>query len=118
MAEAELHALRSNSLVERAIDAIETIITLGEPVDCRGVAKRLGTSARTLQRRLRELDVSFLDLRDRARARIVTKVAGGLRPPGSMLLTDALGYSEPSATYRALKRLRASSAGGRRVARA
>ncbi len=66
------------------------------------VARRLGTTSRSLQRRLRDEGTSFHDLRERVRAALSeTYLRDGLTAGEVAFL---LGYSEPSAFFRAFRR--------------
>jgi AraC-like DNA-binding protein len=67
-----------------------------------GVAKRLGMTARSLQRRLQDEGVSFQTLRDETRRSLADRYLGeGLSLAEISFL---LGFSEPSAFFRAFKR--------------
>jgi AraC-like DNA-binding protein len=67
-----------------------------------GVAKRLGLTARSLQRRLGEEGTSFQGLRDETRQRLADRYLGeGL---SIAEISFMLGFSEPSAFFRAFKR--------------
>ncbi len=67
-----------------------------------GVAKRLGMTARSLQRRLQDEGVSFQTLRDDTRRTLADRYLGeGLSLAEISFL---LGFSEPSAFFRAFKR--------------
>jgi AraC-like DNA-binding protein len=67
-----------------------------------GVAKRLGMTARSLQRRLQDEGVSFQTLRDETRRTLADRYLGeGLSLAEISFL---LGFSEPSAFFRAFKR--------------
>lgn len=67
-----------------------------------GVAKRLGMTARSLQRRLQDEGVSFQTLRDETRRALADRYLG----EGMSLaeISFLLGFSEPSAFFRAFKR--------------
>jgi AraC-like DNA-binding protein len=67
-----------------------------------GVAKRLGMTARSLQRRLQDEGSSFQALRDETRRALADRYLGeGLSVAEISFL---LGFSEPSAFFRAFKR--------------
>lgn len=67
-----------------------------------GVAKRLGITARSLQRRLQDEGASFQTLRDETRKTLANRyLAEGLSLAEISFL---LGFSEPSAFFRAFKR--------------
>lgn len=66
------------------------------------VAKALGTTARSLQRDLREEHTTFQELRDQVRQELADRYIGqGLSLAETSFL---LGFSEPSAFFRAFKR--------------
>lgn len=67
------------------------------------IASRMGTSARALQRRLREFGTSISQLADDVRrARACDAIVDGNIPIKE--IADTLGFSEPSAFHRAFKR--------------
>jgi len=67
-----------------------------------GVARRLGMTARSLQRRLQDEGTSFQSLRDETRRTLADRYLGqGLSVAEISFL---LGFSEPSAFFRAFKR--------------
>jgi AraC-like DNA-binding protein len=66
------------------------------------MAKRLGLTARSLQRRLQDEGTSFQALRDETRRSLADRYLGqGLSVAEISFL---LGFSEPSAFFRAFKR--------------
>jgi len=67
------------------------------------VARDLGTSRRTLQRRLASAGVSYQDLLDEARREAAERYLSE-SPLSIAELAYLLGYSEPSAFHRAFKR--------------
>lgn len=67
------------------------------------VAKRLGTSARTLQRRLSELDTSHADLLDEARTELARRYLGE-RSLSIAEVAFLLGYADVPTFHRAFKR--------------
>ena len=71
-------------------------------LDLEQVAEKLGTTARTLQRRLRDEQTSFQKLRDGLRYR---QAQAMLRDPACDVATIAatLGFSEPTTFHRAFK---------------
>jgi AraC-like DNA-binding protein len=74
-----------------------------EPISLSRVARRLGTSARTLQRRLSEDGVSFADVVDSARKlRACTLLQGWTHSIAA--ITFLVGFSEQSAFTRAFRR--------------
>jgi AraC-like DNA-binding protein len=66
-------------------------------------AKRLGTSSRTLRRRLQDEGTSFHQVLDRARCELAKRYLADLRMPVGEI-GFLLGFSEPSAFHRAFKR--------------
>jgi AraC-like DNA-binding protein len=66
------------------------------------VAKQLGMTARSLQRRLKDEGSSFQDLRDEARRRLADRYLGESHSMSE--ISFLLGFSEPSAFFRAFKR--------------
>jgi len=89
-------------LAERVLDILRYGSELGAN-DADEVAHRLGMSARSLQRRLRERGLSLSQLQDEARKQIACTA---LRRPEAPIkdLAARLGFSEPSAFHRAFKR--------------
>lgn len=84
--------------VRRAISA-----TLGqEDVPLESVARRLGMTGRSLQRHLKEEGTSFQQVRDAMRLELAERYLG----KGMSLaeISFLLGFSEPSAFFRAFKR--------------
>ena len=67
-----------------------------------GVAKRLGMTARSLQRRLQDEGKSFQALRDETRKALADRYLGEGLSLGE--ISFLLGFSEPSAFFRAFKR--------------
>lgn len=93
---------REDSLVER----VRTLLTdelSGGDASLDAIAERLGMSARTLQRRLRELGTSQQELLDEMRRHLAMRY---LREPEMAVCEVAylLGFSESSAFHRAFKR--------------
>jgi AraC-like DNA-binding protein len=108
----ELLRARAESLLaqrrsdDRLPDRILDILRYGadlNAVDIDEVAHRLGLSARSLQRRLRERGVSLSTLADQARKEVACR---DLERPEAPIkdLAARLGFSEPSAFHRAFKR--------------
>jgi AraC-like DNA-binding protein len=90
----EVHS-RVEQAVERSLR--------GGPPRLADVARRLGMGERTLQRRLRERDLTFHDVVDQVRERLARQSVAG----GDVTLTEVaflLGYSESSAFVRAFRR--------------
>jgi len=93
-----IHVVRE---VQEALNA-----ALKEPegdLGIEGVARRLYTSPRSLQRHLRQQGCTFQQLLDEARRHRAMEM---LRQPGTTQsqVSEALGFSEPSAFRRALRR--------------
>lgn len=88
----------SREVVERIIERLPD-----GPPSQRQIADALHMSNRTLQRKLREEGVSFLDLLQDTRLQLARKY---LRGPGRSVVETAylLGFSEPSTFSRAFKR--------------
>lgn len=89
-------------LEERVSGAVVEGLAQGD-VTLDSVAKRLAVGARTLQRRLREADVSFAQLVDRERERAARRYVGE-RDVALAEVAFLLGFSQPSAFHRAFKR--------------
>jgi len=102
-AESLLAARQSNDrLPERVLDILRYGHGLVD-VDIDEIARRLGLSARSLQRRLRERGISLSTLHDQARKEIACSTLE--RPEAPIKdLAARLGFSEPSAFHRAFKR--------------
>lgn len=90
------------SLRTRVENAITPRLRHGTP-KIETIAKDLGTSARTLTRRLAELGISFSEILDELRYHLAVQY---LRDGTSTIsqVTWLLGYREPSASVRAFKR--------------
>lgn len=67
------------------------------------IAHRLGTSARTLQRRLRDETTSLSELIDQVRRSVAMHLLSGAET-GIAEVAHATGFSEPAAFHRAFKR--------------
>ncbi|MFI5621861.1 helix-turn-helix domain-containing protein [Nocardioides sp. NPDC051685] len=85
--------------------ALTTAMTRSSPMvtGLSELARLLNVSERTLQRRLRSLNISFRDLRDQARFAIAREALAN----SNVLIADLafrLGYSEPTAFATAFKR--------------
>jgi AraC-like DNA-binding protein len=105
----EAHAARLQARVPdrpalsaRVREALVENLSEGEPEQA-ALARRLGMSERTLQRRLRDEDTTFAALLDEARAGLARAY---LSDPRLAIFEVAylLGYSEPSAFNRAFRR--------------
>lgn len=102
-ADSLLAALPSNDRFEKNLKAALLRSLHEGQATLEAVATRLALSPRTLQRRLREHDLSFQQLLDRSRA----ELARTYLQQGNLSLADIallLGYSEQSAFNRAYKR--------------
>lgn len=71
--------------------------------DIGSIATQLGVSERTLQRRLTDEAQRFSDLQDSVLRERATTLLGNLEYP-LVEVAYTLGFSEPSAFYRAVKR--------------
>lgn len=97
-----LASLAARSYAERVQKVLWEELSEGQPT-IKTVARVLGTSTRTLQRRLREEGVNFADLLDTFRRRM----AGELLQRHDLAVYEVaflLGYSEPSTFFRAFRR--------------
>ncbi len=92
----------ASSLAERVRRAILPLLPQGEPPQDR-IALRLGVSGRTLQRRLRDEGTSFAAVVDGTRRELALLYLG--EPRLSIAeISFQLGYSEPTAFFRAFRR--------------
>ena len=93
---------RPDSIVDRARSLLRTELNGGDP-SLERIAYRLGLSARTLQRRLREQGSSHNELLDQMRRDLALRY---LQEPEMAVCEIAylLGFSESSALHRAFKR--------------
>lgn len=92
----------SSTFVEEVEHAVRQCLLDGEPnVD--GVARRLGTTGRTLQRRLKEDGTTFQQVVDDTRLDVARSM---LADPAVAIaeIGFMLGFSEPSAFHRAFRR--------------
>ena len=97
-----LEHLASSTLVERVQRVLWDQLSEGRPA-LQSVASALGMSARTLQRRLKEEEVSFAERLDTFRERM----AGMLLARRDLAIYEVaflLGYSDPSTFFRAFRR--------------
>jgi len=83
-------------------EAMAAALPRGEP-RLEGVARSLCVTPRTLQRRLRDAGTSFQKLLDHLRYQLALQYLESQRLPTSKLAL-LLGFSEPSAFYRAFRR--------------
>ncbi len=106
--EAHANAMHREQVAAHGLEArvrgvVAQLLRAGEPrLD--QVAKRLGMTARTLQRRLQAETSGFATLVDQARLDLAKRYLGDASLSVSEV-SFALGYSEPSAFARAFKRL-------------
>ncbi len=93
---------REDALADRVRELVADTLRSGTLTQAR-VAKRLALSERTLQRRLRDEGTSFAEIVDETRRALAHDY---LREPGLAMYEIALllGYSEPSAFFRAFRR--------------
>lgn len=97
-----LKSLAARSYAERVQKVLWDEMSEGQPT-IKTVARALGTSTRTLQRRLRDEGVNFAELLDTFRRRM----AGELLQRHDLAVYEVaflLGYSEPSTFFRAFRR--------------
>jgi AraC-like DNA-binding protein/ribosomal protein S6E (S10) len=96
------HTQATERLAERIVEVIKLQLELGAADPAR-LAHRLGMTVRSLQRRLRESSLSLTQLVDGARREVA---CAALRMPEVPIkdIAHRLGFSEPSAFYRAFKR--------------
>jgi len=97
-----LKSLAARSYAERVQKVLWEELSEGQPT-IKTVARALGTSTRTLQRRLRDEGVNFAELLDTFRRRM----AGELLQRHDLAVYEVaflLGYSEPSTFFRAFRR--------------
>jgi AraC-like DNA-binding protein len=92
----------ADSLLERLRQIIAEELQKGVPTADQ-VARRLATSERTLRRRLEQDGTSFRALLDKTRAELADSYVRDKRLPLSEV-AFLVGFSEPSAFYRAFKR--------------
>ncbi len=99
--EAVLDAFLSHSLSRRVVEQIIQQLPDGAPSQA-SVASALNMSSRTLQRRLKDEGITFVELRRETRLRLAYR---HLANPGRSIVEIAylLGFSEPSAFSRAFK---------------
>jgi AraC-like DNA-binding protein len=88
-------------LKRRIIDLVKYRPDLAS-VDAETVARQLGVGPRTLRRRLASLEVSLFELVEQARCDVAREALSGVTPIKE--IAARLGFSEPSAFYRAFKR--------------
>ena len=105
------HVIEGLALGAGAVEEAERALWQGMrtgDVSLEDVASRLAVSSRTLQRRLHSENTSFTDLRDKLRHQLATE----LLADSELSIYEVvylLGYSEPSAFYRAFRRWEGSS---------
>ncbi len=103
-AQESVERMRQPSWESRASDAVHRTIDAAGNLDGSRIARCLGVSFRTLQRRLRDERTTFQTVCDRARC----EIALGLLHEGVAVdeVASRVGYSETSAFYRAFRRWR------------
>lgn len=94
--------LSQQSVVDRARSQVRQVLTQGEPI-LDDVAEKLGMSPSSLQRRLREQNLTFTLLVDKVRCELATHYLQQQQLPISEMAL-LLGYSEVSAFSRAFRR--------------
>jgi AraC-like DNA-binding protein len=108
LAQQEMAALpRSDTFARRAGRLIWNRLSEGQPA-IEDVASELGVSVRTLQRRLREEETTFAEVVEALRK----QMSPALLRDRSLAVYEVaylLGYSDPSAFYRAFRRWHATS---------
>lgn len=108
LAEQELAALPQADTYSRRVGvAVWETLSDGQPAIAQ-IARELGVSTRTLQRRLREEGTTYAEVIDSLRA----QMAPTLLRDGSLAVYEIaylLGYSDPSAFFRAFRRWRGCS---------
>jgi len=92
----------SDPLVRRLRAAIPEVLCRGD-ASLAGIARRMGTSSRTLQRRLQESGVSYTDVVDVVRADLGRRHVLE-RQLSYAQIASLLGFSQPSAFFRAFRR--------------
>jgi AraC-like DNA-binding protein len=107
-----LERLSGASLVQDVRTALAEMLCDGSP-NLRAVAKRLGMSVRTLQRRLEEHDVVFRDLVQEVRRELAERYLAE-RDANLTEVAFLLGYSELSSFDRAFRRWTGSTPVARR----
>lgn len=116
-AEQQLSRLvRGHSVSEQVCTQIEA--RLGEqPVGIDDIARLFNMTARTLQRRLRDEDVTYGDLRDQVRHRVACRLLSEDEVPMDVL-AQRLGFSDTANFYHAFRRWEGQTPGAwRRKAR-
>lgn len=90
------------TIAERVRSLVAELLREGEPSQ-QEIARRLGMSERTLQRRLKDEDRSFADVLDGVRRELAVRYLGD---PDLAIYEVAflLGYAEPSSFHRAFRR--------------
>jgi AraC-like DNA-binding protein len=101
--DALLRRLAPPESVAGRLAAVLATETRSGPPTLEAAAKRLGTSSRTLRRRLKDEGTSFHEVLDRARLELAKRYLKDPRMPLGEI-GFLLGFSEPSAFHRAFKR--------------
>lgn len=111
-----LGALDADSVAQRVRNVLPSTLRQGD-ASVKGVARKLAFSTRSLQRRLMDEGVSFTDLVDEVRREEARRyVAEGRLSLGEIAFV--LGFSQPSAFFRAFKRWTGATPGEFRSGRA
>ena len=110
-----LATLPAVDVVSQTRNAIAAELSVGEAT-MTGVARRLGTSPRTLRRQLKEREASFRDLVEDVRKQRATQLLCGPKLTLEEVALE-LGFSEISAFSRAFKRWFGTTPGAFRTAR-
>jgi AraC-like DNA-binding protein len=92
----------AQSLTDQVLAAIDTCANLGDG-SVEPVARSLGLEARTLQRRLREVDTSYRDLHERYRQTQAARLLEESELPPKEI-AHRLGYANSSSFIRAFRR--------------
>lgn len=101
-ANAQLEALRDETLVRHVKVELDAVLERG-PRDLEAVARRLGMSGRSLQRKLADHQTTFGELLDEVRrAKVMERIDQPAVPLGNIAF--AAGFADHSSLYRAFKR--------------
>ena len=100
--EAQLASMDNGSVAQRLRNVLPGTLRQGD-ASVRALSRKLGLSTRTLQRKLQDEGVSFTDLVDQVRAEEARRyVSESKMSLGEIAFV--LGFSQPSAFFRAFKR--------------
>jgi AraC-like DNA-binding protein len=100
--------VKAPPLVEQVRRALTDILRTDENNHLVAVAKKLGLSERVLQRRLKEQGQRFVDIRDAVRVELSNRYLDD-HQLSIAEISFLLGFSEPSAFFRAFKRWRGAT---------